>query len=854
MRPSSPRPRSLRPRLELLEDRANPATFTVQNLNDAGAGSLRDAVDLANLTPGADTIVFAPAVRGGTVNLSTFFNPPASSAVVPQPAGRSALLVLDTVTIQGTGETITRAGADDFRLFQVNPGVGLTLDRLTLSNGSALGGGGGFGGGGAAGLGGAIYNQGTLTITNSTLTGNVATGGAGGSTRLGFGAGGGGLGSGPTTGVNGGGPNGGVAGGAAPGFGGGGSGGNFGAGNSAQNGGFGGGGGASSGGFGGGTGGFGAGGGGGGGGGGGAGGFGGFGGGTGGANGGPGGGGAGLGGAIFNQGGVVTVANSTITGNTARGGISEGAIGAAGAGQRGGAFGGGIFNLNGALTLTNVTVAGNTVAVGIGNATANTADGGAVYNLAFNVGAVTPAQTATFTVANSILANSTGGSDVVNNRATGTASTVATGPNIVSTAVVNPLGMGTITGTPFTVANPNLGPLADNGGPTKTLAPLPGSPAINAGSNAAVAGATTDQRGTGFPRIRNGTADLGAVELRVGPLAVSGRTDGSAVVLRPGAAGQYPTTPAATLSPFGAVGTNARVAVADVNGDQIEDTILVTGPGTPLRVAVVSGADNTTILVTPFDPFGGDFTGGGYVAAADLDGDGKAEFVVTPDQGGGPRVSVFSRNADGTVATRTNFFGIDDPSFRGGARVALGDINRDGTPDVVVAAGFGGGPRTAIFTGPSVLAGSPTRLVGDFFAFPGTDAVNLRNGSFVAVGDVDGDGFADLAFGGGPGGAPRVFVLSGAKVTANDVAGAQTAPIANFFVAGDLNDRGGARVAVTSADGDGRVDLVVGSGAGRASRARVYLGKNFTGGGEPTTFQDIDPFGGAALADGVYVG
>ncbi|MBN9517994.1 hypothetical protein J0H58_05665, partial [bacterium] len=213
---SPSRPRSLRPTLECLEDRANPATFTVQNLNDAGAGSLRDAVDLANLTPGADTIVFAPAVQGGTVNLTTFFNPPASSAIVPQPAGPSALIVLDTVTIQGTGETIARAAGavDDFRLFQVNPGVGLTLNNLTLSNGSALGGGGGFGGGGAAGLAGAIYNQGTLTITNSTLTGNVATGGAGGSTRLGFGAGGGGLGSGPSTGVNGGGPNGGVAGGA----------------------------------------------------------------------------------------------------------------------------------------------------------------------------------------------------------------------------------------------------------------------------------------------------------------------------------------------------------------------------------------------------------------------------------------------------------------------------------------------------------------------------------------------------------------------------------------------------------------------------------------------------------------
>ena len=50
---------------------------------------------------------------------------------------------------------------------------------------------------------------------------------------------------------------------------------------------------------------------------------------------------------------------------------------------------------------------------------------------------------------------------------------------------------------------------------------------------------------------------------------------------------------------------------------------MVTGPGVPIRVAVISGADNSTVLVAPFDPFGGDFTGGGFVAAGDFDGDGR---------------------------------------------------------------------------------------------------------------------------------------------------------------------------------------------------------------------------------------
>src|SRR5207247_4006647 len=123
-----------------------------------------------------------------------------------------------------------------------------------------------------------------------------------------------------------------------------------------------------------------------------------------------------------------------------------------------------------------------------------------------------------------------------------------------------------------------------------------------------------------------------------------------------------------------------------------------------------------------------------------------------------------------------------DRALRGGCRAALGDVNHDGTPDMAVAAGFLGGPRSALFNG-TTLFGTPARLVNDFFAFPGTDAVTLRNGVFVAIGDINGDGFADLIFGGGPGGEPRVFILSGQQDTAGDVAGAQTNPVPSFFVA-----------------------------------------------------------------------
>ncbi len=335
-------------------------------------------------------------------------------------------------------------------------------------------------------------------------------------------------------------------------------------------------------------------------------------------------------------------------------------------------------------------------------------------------------------------------------------------------------------------------------------------------------------------------------------LGVSGPADGTARLFEPSSLGVYAAAPDAA-NPATFPGVTVRSAVGDVNGDGLEDTILVTGPGGPIRVAVRSGLD-AGFLVAPFDPFGGDFAGGGFVAAADLDGDGRAEFVVTPDEGGGPRVSVFSLNTDGSNTVRANFLGIDDAAFRGGARAALGDVNGDGVTDLVVSAGFGGGPRTAIFGGPSVLAGSPTRLVGDFFAFPGSDATNLRNGSFVAAGDVTGDGFADLIFGGGPGGAPRVFVLSGARVIAGNVGGAQAAPVANFFVAGNADDRGGVRVAVADVDGDGRGDLITGSGPNQPARVRVYAGASLGGGGEPPALLDLAPFNGTIFEGGVYVG
>ena len=77
---------------------------------------------------------------------------------------------------------------------------------------------------------------------------------------------------------------------------------------------------------------------------------------------------------------------------------------------------------------------------------------------------------------------------------------------------------GNLVGTAAAPIDPLLGPLADNGGPTQTLAVLAGSPALDAGNNAL--SLNFDQRGAGFARVSGTAADIGAFEHQVSPPAI----------------------------------------------------------------------------------------------------------------------------------------------------------------------------------------------------------------------------------------------------------------------------------------------------------------------------------------------
>lgn len=177
------------------------------------------------------------------------------------------------------------------------------------------------------------------------------------------------------------------------------------------------------------------------------------------------------GGGIFSFSGTVTLQSSTVSGNL-------------------GLEGGGVHARGGVLTLTDSTVSVNVAAAG----------GGVVVNHPLST--VSPAN-----FQNSIVAgNSDNGSapDVrldadkelaINHSMIG----VADGLTLV--------GDSYLTGTVLIPLAPVLGPLADNGGPTQTHALLPGSPAFNAGSSTMA----FDQRGV--PRERIGATDMGAYEV-----------------------------------------------------------------------------------------------------------------------------------------------------------------------------------------------------------------------------------------------------------------------------------------------------------------------------------------------------
>ncbi len=247
-----------------------------------------------------------------------------------------------------------------------------------------------------------------------------------------------------------------------------------------------------------------------------------------------------------------------------------------------------------------------------------------------------------------------------------------------------------------------------------------------------------------------------------------------------------------------------RVAVGDVNGDDTDDLIVGAGPGGGAVVKVFSGVDGKQLRSF----FAGDETnrGGATVAAGDFDNDGDVDIIIGAVRNGQEVISV----QDGATGTEIKSFTPFGAAIQG-ANVSAGDYNGDGILDIAVGAGVGGGPRV------TVIDGDTGEFLLNTFAFEST----FRGGVQVAMGDLDGDGKAEVTVAAGPSGGPRVVAFQGGA------AGPGGQVLHSFFAYDDSSTaRNGVQVSVFDINGDGRNDIVTAAGPGQDPNVRAFDGVN----------------------------
>ena len=242
-----------------------------------------------------------------------------------------------------------------------------------------------------------------------------------------------------------------------------------------------------------------------------------------------------------------------------------------------------------------------------------------------------------------------------------------------------------------------------------------------------------------------------------------------------------------------------RVAGGDLDGDGAID--IVAGSTTQAQVKIFSGplfTETRTIL-----PFGPGFQPGVHLAIGHVTGTAPLDIVTGAGAGNSPNINIFSPTGQQLGNTIAAF----QPSFVGGVRVATGDVNGDGFADIIAGTGSNGA-AVEVFSGKDHQRLLPS-LQPPFSSSP-------SDGIYVAGGDVDGDGFADIIVGQG---ADSANLNADIKV----FSGKSGDPIRDFTAFQSFV--GGVRVGSADINGDGFADIIAGQGPGaersRCSAARI---------------------------------
>jgi suppressor of ftsI len=278
-----------------------------------------------------------------------------------------------------------------------------------------------------------------------------------------------------------------------------------------------------------------------------------------------------------------------------------------------------------------------------------------------------------------------------------------------------------------------------------------------------------------------------------------------------------------------------NTAVGDVNGDGVYDIIVSKAKG-PSQVKVIDGTKLNQVnpktgviqpsaLLGHFLSYQPGFVGGVFVAAGDVNGDGLADVITGPGIGRRSNVKVIDAtklnqgSPDTTInpsAVLANFLAYQE-GFRGGVRVASGDLNGDGRTDVVAGQGPGGLSRVKVFGGPALMVMAAFQPFGQDF----------RGGVFVGTGNVKGFAFDDVIVGQGPGSRPRVKVFSNQTPITMHSEHLNLAQVDSFLAYTKAFDGG---VQVTSLHdstplpvfGGNRDDVVTAHATGGASALRIF--------------------------------